>query len=779
MTDLFTFLSDQTIQALGWTFIHSLWQGGVIAILLAIILYRLPAKHSKLRYRVSFAALAGILLSAVLTYYVILPDGNNPGIMATTGVVVVETGDGFIFWVSVIRDFLSGHLPTIVSLWLIGVVLLAIRLAGGFIYVDRLKMESTPLGTRWQEMLDAMLQKTKSSRPVRVAESALVNIPVALGMLKPVILFPVASVNRLSQKEVEAILAHELAHIARNDYLHNIIQSVIEVIFYYNPAVWWISAVVRHERENCCDDMAVQLCGSSLTYAKSLLSLEDLSGTVPALVLPAITKEKRLLNRIRRILDQPQTKSNLMEKMIATCILLLSITLFSISATKPVENSSVIQPERQRSVVLQNVTNGVESFITVVLDTVPEKNIDRVRITRSNDEGEVELVIEHNEIQSLKIDGEEIPESEFEKYASLIESLQNEVPPPPPPPLPPGLPGKPEAPPAPDVPGSVSPPEAPESPMPPDPQLEKDLQREREIIRRHKEIRSRSPRSGSGNGQGNAKGKSKSYGWIRDDDGDKRIFWVSPKGNKEIYIELDKNKLKSNSAFHFSGDTVIMLSDSVLIYDLKDLPEGLGEYKFNFDYDFMLSPDNFLVKVPEFNVEKMEWPELDEQRLKELEKQHFLYMNKHNNELKEVEELLNSKELKMDLAVEHNLLERQQEVQEKLMEAEKRLRDSDIYNHEFFYNSSPEVEVHRDFPGVGIYNLKKRPADRILEEMDEEGLIESEGSNEILLTEKRLKINGEKMPDEVHEKYIRMYEKTTGVPVTSKTKIELKTDRDK
>ena len=325
MNQLSTFFGENMIQALGWTFLHSLWQGGAIALIALLALRMVPGRKPQVRYWIAFSGLLAILLAAVVTCILVMPAQSagtaNPG--GNVG-VPVESGTGFTFWIAALQDFLNGHVNTIVTLWLIGMLLLAIRLAGGFLYIQKLREENYSLGDTWESRLEAMLEKAGTSKPVKLAESALIQIPVAIGHLKPMILFPVAAVNQLSQSEVEAILAHELAHIIRNDFLHNIIQSLIEVVFYYNPAVWLLSAVVRHERENCCDDMAVALCGNNLTYAKALLGLETLSSPVPALVLPAKANEQRLLNRIKRVLNQPQTKTNLMEKMVATSVLLLS-----------------------------------------------------------------------------------------------------------------------------------------------------------------------------------------------------------------------------------------------------------------------------------------------------------------------------------------------------------------------------------------------------------------------------------------------------------------------
>ena len=132
-----------------------------------------------------------------------------------------------------------------------------------------------------------------------------------------------------STAEVEAILAHELAHIARRDYLINLIQSFIEILFFFHPIVWWISMQIRVEREHCCDDLALQKGTDRLVYAKALLRLKELQTHAPQLALSFGGNQKYLLNRIQRILNQSQHKSTIMEKFVVTCLLLISLLFLS------------------------------------------------------------------------------------------------------------------------------------------------------------------------------------------------------------------------------------------------------------------------------------------------------------------------------------------------------------------------------------------------------------------------------------------------------------------
>ena len=136
---------------------------------------------------------------------------------------------------------------------------------------------------------------------VEILESAAVAVPTLVGWVKPVVLLPAAALAGLTAVQLEAILAHELAHVRRHDYLVNLLQSIVETLLFYHPAVWWVSAEVRAEREHCCDDLAIAVCGDRLVYVSALAELTSIERQVFALA----ATDGSLLTRVRRILGQP------------------------------------------------------------------------------------------------------------------------------------------------------------------------------------------------------------------------------------------------------------------------------------------------------------------------------------------------------------------------------------------------------------------------------------------------------------------------------------------
>ncbi|TFG88081.1 MAG: M56 family metallopeptidase, partial [Hyphomicrobiales bacterium] len=292
-------LPQAMVEALGWTLFHSLWQGALAALAFAVILYFSRRASARARYGLGLAVLALMLLVSVLTFwnhYQAAGPGAVAPRAATTSAVpapaAVMTARAANSEpspsqrvVSFFSDYFSRHLPLIVTLWLLGVLFLALRFSGGMLYLQRLKYrQNRPLPPPWPQRLQELAARAGLQKPLQMLESLRLQTPVVIGLLKPVLLLPAGLVSGLPADEVEALLAHELAHVLRRDYLVNVLQNLVEILYFFHPGVRWISAGVRQEREHCCDDFAVALCGDARSYARALASLQ---GAGPACRQPA------------------------------------------------------------------------------------------------------------------------------------------------------------------------------------------------------------------------------------------------------------------------------------------------------------------------------------------------------------------------------------------------------------------------------------------------------------------------------------------------------------
>ena len=330
-------LREPAAQAIGWALVHFAWQGALIAVLTAIALACLRNGAADVRYVVSAIGLSLMLtlpsvtavqlwrsvshdfrLKAEATSTPVTTSGplttsapgasgvsrkdaadSSPKAEATNIQSAAAPGSR---WFDRLR--IEPWLPMLVLAWICGVAVLSLRLASGWLWVQRMKSHATsPVEDGWDVIAARLSRRLHVARTVRLLTSTLVEVPTVIGWLKPVILLPASALSGLNPHQLEAILAHELAHIRRHDYLVNLLQTVVETLLFYHPAVWWLSRRIRIERENCCDDLAVSLCGDPFTYAQALADLEGLRGSTRRFAMAA--DGGSLAPRVRRLLGAP------------------------------------------------------------------------------------------------------------------------------------------------------------------------------------------------------------------------------------------------------------------------------------------------------------------------------------------------------------------------------------------------------------------------------------------------------------------------------------------
>jgi beta-lactamase regulating signal transducer with metallopeptidase domain len=302
------------IIALGWTLLNFLWQGALIGLLLGAANVLLRTATASLRYLAACVAMLLMVVSGITTFVWLSfssadaaapPGAVESAIHATVTLTavaarVVSSDSSFR-----VKQWFDTHLAWLVSLWFIGVVMLSMRTAGGWRFAQALKHRGNrPADPCWQRTLARLASRLGVRRNPALQESTLARVPAVIGWLRPVILLPVSVLAGLTPQMMEAILAHELAHIRRHDYLLNMLQTAIETLLFYHPAVWWVGRKIRQERENCCDDLAVTACGDALIYARALTALEQIRCASPQLAMAAT--DGSLYARIRRLLGVSQ-----------------------------------------------------------------------------------------------------------------------------------------------------------------------------------------------------------------------------------------------------------------------------------------------------------------------------------------------------------------------------------------------------------------------------------------------------------------------------------------
>ncbi len=324
------------MSALGWALLHSLWQGLGVALLAALGLRLLQRQSAQARYAFAYGALVLMAGLAAATFWMMLP---QPGPDPARG-LIREVG---------LQARLAAWMPYASLAWLGGVGIMATRLGLGWAWLLRLRSrEAEPATAPWQARLDDLALRLGVQRGVRLLSSLRVTTPMVVGWIKPAVLIPASAFLGLSPEALEAVLAHELAHVRRLDFLFNLLQNLLETLLFYHPATWWLGSQIRQEREHAADDLAIALAGGPLRYARALADLEALR-SLPSTSLqlaPAATGG-HLMNRIRRILLPPAPLPT------ARAGLLTALAVAALGACTAVGFAEEAKPKEIRRMVLR------------------------------------------------------------------------------------------------------------------------------------------------------------------------------------------------------------------------------------------------------------------------------------------------------------------------------------------------------------------------------------------------------------------------------------------
>lgn len=347
-------LSPSTVQSIGWALLHSLWQGFIIALLLSGAMSLMRQSGANFRYITAYLALMLMLILPVLTVWmsgtfvqpVVIIDSTRKSTASPDNTKSVSnTADKINNFQAKETLYSSSYeikrrleilLPWFVLIWLFGVFASGLRLSGAWAYTRRLKRkESQKVLEKWQENLERLCEQLEVKKSILLLESSLVRVPTAVGWLKPLILLPPSAVLNLTPQQLEAILAHELAHIRRHDYLANFLQTIVETLLFYHPAAWWISRRIRTERENACDDLAVAASGgNAVAYARALTKMERLRKTAaaPQFAMAADGGGGSLSGRIHRLLKVETTAPNRFAGIWASVLVISALAIIGAGA---------------------------------------------------------------------------------------------------------------------------------------------------------------------------------------------------------------------------------------------------------------------------------------------------------------------------------------------------------------------------------------------------------------------------------------------------------------
>jgi beta-lactamase regulating signal transducer with metallopeptidase domain len=341
MTQFAGWISPHVMRTLGWALVHFFWQGTALAALAATAMAL--CRSAAARYAIGVGTLALMLAAPVGTFVALWqsrPEGSQKKFSAAASSALTKP----VEWLRTASSRSATRLtfsatPSsshpdallwFVEAWFAGIIILSVRTAGGVLLIERMRRRDAKLvSARIRQICLAVQWRLGLMRAIRYCESKFVAAPAVIGWIRPAVLLPVSALTGLSEGQLQAVIAHELAHIRRFDNIVNVFQILIETLLFYHPAVWWLSKRTRTERENCCDDAAVSVCNDPMQYARALATMAELR-SVPALAMAA--NRGPLAARVARLLGASSQRSSVRNAGIVASFILLAGAAFAASA---------------------------------------------------------------------------------------------------------------------------------------------------------------------------------------------------------------------------------------------------------------------------------------------------------------------------------------------------------------------------------------------------------------------------------------------------------------
>ncbi|WP_410220081.1 M56 family metallopeptidase [Pedobacter sp.] len=377
------------VKALGWSILHSLWQGAAIFALLCIALVLCKNSTARLKHNLAFGSLVLIFVSFCITFFSLfkLPGiaaAGNENMNAQTYYFLLQQANSLNFKT-------ERYFPYLTSLYSMGIIFQLFIILKGYLGLKSLKKaENFAVPSAWQNAFINTIEQLNIRKKVGFYLSPKVNVPLVIGFFKPVVLFPVALATQLDIQQVEAILIHELSHIRRNDYLINLMKVMVETLLFFNPFVWLTSRFIQIEREHACDDLVVNFTNTPVTYAHALLKLELIKNKQkPNLSLAAADNNYHLYQRIKRITNMKTNYINVKQQLF---ILTLTIgTIISVAWIKPTQPEKVKTTKGKPVHEIKSLATETKKPLSLALkaDTDTTKKKKRpFKLITTNDKGE-------------------------------------------------------------------------------------------------------------------------------------------------------------------------------------------------------------------------------------------------------------------------------------------------------------------------------------------------------------------------------------------------------
>ncbi|MBD2703286.1 M56 family metallopeptidase [Spirosoma sp. BT702] len=354
VTFLTRWISEPQVKAICWALIHSLWIGLLVAALAGLVMILTQKTSSHLRYQLLCGCLLLFVLLTGYVYYQLANATSNrtaarivPKVTSTMSATLVKRAALAKRGTSFINQFvrtINYNAQWIFAAWLLFFALKSLKLISGLVYIRRIRTHRiSAADDEWQQKVQLFSQQLGIRQSVSVLQSPLVKVPVTVGMLKPVILVPVGLFFQLPVEQLDTILWHELAHVWRRDYLMNLLQSLVEAVFFFNPGLLWLSALIREEREICCDDIVLARTSRKSNYLEALLAFQESPQPTASFAMSLGFRNQQLIDRLRRMVTQENKRLSVAEKL----VLLSGLVILLASAFVPRNTADIRKKSTQ------------------------------------------------------------------------------------------------------------------------------------------------------------------------------------------------------------------------------------------------------------------------------------------------------------------------------------------------------------------------------------------------------------------------------------------------
>jgi bla regulator protein blaR1 len=362
---------NKLISAFSWMLIHSLWQGLLLAIIAGVALVAAKKASAAYRYNLALILFLVFVIASGLTFVYEWTAAAAPAALTPlAGNIAVNVSSLFFNAHSVkqlvnsFTSYFSANAPLIILIWFMVFLFKSVRMISCIAYNQRIKNYQVYQPSKfWVDKVNSYAKKMNINKAVKILQSGYIKVPVVVGHLKPIILIPAGLLAGLPTEQVEAILLHEIAHIKRSDYFVNFLQNIAEAVFFFNPGLLWISSVLREERENCCDDVAVAHTNNRVEFVQALISFKEheLYGAAYSTAFPG--KKNYLMRRVVRLLNNKNKTFGTGEKVFfGLSVLILSVLVATVTVAQV---KDIVKNKEPHAV--SNVTTHSVSFSETVI----------------------------------------------------------------------------------------------------------------------------------------------------------------------------------------------------------------------------------------------------------------------------------------------------------------------------------------------------------------------------------------------------------------------------